>query len=437
MIDHSFRKNVKKKNKCKRLRIFQEVIMKRSINLLAILFLLALPLQVATAQSSSPGILLEEADLTTFPQVSLRFSAWDNSGLPLPTLGTVDIELREDNGSPFHPTQVKVDQQAALQVVLVLDISGSMTGQPLVDAQAAAARFLDRLRPGDQAALLAFSDAPNPDPAVLDPVREIGFTSDLGMLYDAIEGLQAGGYTHLYEAVSKSVRMLEVTPGGHRAVLLLSDGRNDPTEAGDPQEAIQLAQAAHIPLFVIGLGDQIDEPYLRQLASETGGVFRSAPHSSELAGLFGDMATLLKTQYLLTYTSGLPADGGSHVLSVKVNSTQGSTEAIMEFGPLPLAGIPTITLTPLPLPTATIQPPSPTPQPTSTPLPTFVEQLGQLWGYLLAAIIALGLGLWLVLWRNNRRHTKPEVCANCGFDLTGTSGACPQCGATRRLPKAK
>jgi len=412
--------------------------MKKSIHLLVILFLLALPLAKVKAQTGAPGLLLEEADLTTFPQVSLRFSAWDASGLPLPTLGTVDIELREDNGGPFHPTQVSVDQQAALQVVLVLDISGSMTSQPLADAQAAAARFLDRLRPGDQAALLAFSDAPNPELAVLDPAREIGFTSDLGMLYDAIEGLQAGGYTHLYEAVSKSVRMLEVTPGGHRAVLLLSDGRNDPTDAGDPQEAIQLAQAAHIPVFVIGLGDQIDEPYLRQLASETGGVFRSAPRSSELAGLFGDMATLLKAQYLLTYTSGLPADGGSHILNVKVNSTQGTTEAIMEFGPLPVEEIPTATTTQqLPKPTATSVPPTPTPLPTPIPAPTLLETLQQNWGIPLVVVVILGLGLWLILRKPRRPHPIPEVCANCGFDLTGTIGACPQCKDTRRLPKAK
>jgi hypothetical protein len=61
--------------------------------------------------------------------------------------------------------------------------------------------FLDRLTPGDQAALIAFSDSVNPDPSELNPEREVGFTSNLTPVYDMIENLQAQGGTHLYNAV--------------------------------------------------------------------------------------------------------------------------------------------------------------------------------------------------------------------------------------------
>jgi len=120
-----------------------------------------------------------------------------------------------------------------------------------------------------------------------------------------------------------------------------------------------------------------------------------------------------------------------------LNAAQGVAEATLEFGPLPAAAIPTITMTPLPLPTATLQPPPPTLQPTPTPLPTFIDQLRKYWGLPLAAVIAILVSLWLVLRRVSRPRPEPEVCANCGFDLTGTTGACPQCKDTRRLPKKK
>jgi hypothetical protein len=53
-------------------------------------------------------------------------------------------------------------------------------------------------------------------------------------------------------------------------------------------------------------------------------------------------------------------------------------------------------------------------------------------------LVNLGLALLFVLYFNRwNARPKPtaEQCAQCGFDLTGKSGPCPQCGGTRRLPK--
>jgi hypothetical protein len=232
--------------------------------------------------------------------------------------------------------------------------------------------------------------------------------------------------------MTKVVRMAAALPPGHRAILLLSDGRNEPANVGNPQEAVQLAHASNLPVFVIGLGNAIDEPYLRGLANGTGGLFRSAPKSSELANLFSDMAVLLKTQYLLTYTSSLPSDGGDHTLSVTLNTSAGSASAALGFGPLPLkpAPVPTQTI----VATATSVPPLPTqtPIPPTTHTGSFLENY---WGWIVAAIVAIGLGLWLSLRKTNRPRPRKEVCAQCGYDLTGVSGACPQCGGMKRLPK--
>lgn len=262
------------------------------------------------AQGPAVTLHLDWVDITAFPMVSVRLSVWDADGLPLVGLTPGDFTLQEDGGSPFHPAAAEVNLDAPLSVVLVLDVSQSMLGAPMDDAQEAAARFLNRLKQGDRAALIAFSDNLDPDPANLNPARELAFSANLDPMYDLIASLQAQGQTHLYNAAAKAVRLAAGEPEGHRAVLLLTDGRNEPTDLGDPEEAIQLAREANVPIFVIGLGSQIDEPYLRRLATETGGLFRAVPTSSELAHLFADMASLLKTQYLIMYQSTLPADGG-------------------------------------------------------------------------------------------------------------------------------
>lgn len=403
---------------------------------IALLLLASLvPAIPARAQGNDITLHIDQVDTTAWPVVTVHLNAWDASGLPLANLAPGDFSLREDGGAPFHPQTLQADTNTPLGVVLTLDISGSMAGAPLQDAKAAAARFLDRLKPGDRAALVAFSDPVDTDPNTFNPKRELAFTTDLTPVYDLVEGLSAQGQTQLYNAELKAVRMAAALPAGHRAVLLLSDGRNEPADVGDAQAAIKLAKQNNIPFFVIGLGDQIDESHLRNLANETGGLYRAAPRSSELAQLFDETATLLKTQYLLTYTSSLPADGASHNLGVSLNTPQGQAEAQMDFGPLPAAGSkPTATA----LPAATQTGSAPGQAAAQPPAVQPAAGSDQPWAWPLAAVIAIALvALLLFLRRKRRPAPTPEVCAKCGFDLTGATGACPQCSETRRLPKKK
>ena len=424
------------------------------------LSLLAFAAQPALAQEATPSVYLETVDTTAYPRVVVRLTAWGPDGLPLQGLAPQDFTLQEDGGAPLHPDFVAVNADSPLWVALVIDVSGSMQGQPLTDAKAAAARFLDRLESSDYAALLAFSEV-DPDPLSLDPAREIGFTSDLEPIYNTVENLQAGGGTYLYQATAKAVQWFLDKPAGHRAILVLSDGRNDPPTTGDPEEPIRLAQDAGVPVFVVGLGSQIDEPYLRRLAGETGGLFRSTPRSSELANLFADMAALLKTQYEVTYTSQLPADGQEHILSLALTYAGSTVTVERSMGPLPLIEATTIPTeapaieTPAQPEVATALPPASEPTATDKPADTIAATptetlpplmpltfMDYLVSYLPIIVIA-GLALvgvvvlLVVLFGRKKSRPKPEACAKCGFDMTGKTGACPQCGETRRLPKMK
>ncbi len=420
--------------------------------------LCGLPLIAAQAQSPSAAIFIDWIDYSRFPEVSIHLSAWDASGLPLSGLAAGQFTLQEDGGASFQADALSEDNQAPVWVALVIDVSGSMGGQPLDDAQDAAARFLDKLQPGrDQVALLAFSDPLAPQG--LDPQRELAFSTDLTPAYDLIEGLQASGQTQLYNAAAKAVGLFAGLPPGNRAILLLSDGRNEPAEVGEPAQAIELARQAHVPFFVVGLGNQIDLPYLQRLTGQTGGLFRAAPRSSELAQLYSEMAAVLKTEYTLSYTSNLPADGLGHTLKVQFNGPHGSAEAGLDFGPLPLIPPTNIPATQTSLPPSPTAVPSATPLllPTHTPIPAPTATASSppppsgiqiVLQFILASpiniILTLAIGggslalilrLLMRLMQGSQPKPGGEACAKCGYDLTGKTGACPQCGETRRLPK--
>jgi uncharacterized protein YegL len=406
--------------------------------LVACLSLLTLAASVPTI-----GFLIESISTQDFPTIEVRLSAWNAGGLPLAELEKNNFQISENGGTHFSPDEVLVDKNAPLSVILVLDISGSMIGQPLVDAKVAAARFLDRLTPGDQVALIAFSDSVNPDPSELNPDREVGFTSNLTPVYDLVENLPAEGGTHLYNAVTKAVRLAYDHPAGHRAVLVVSDGVNDPADVGDPQAPIQLAKDSNIPIFVIGLGYSLDEPYLRRLTAETGGVLRLTPRSSELAQTFDDMAALLKTQYVLTYTSGITSGADSLDLSIELNAlgSQATDNIIVvNIPPLPTP-MPTDLPTEPPTPTAT---PTEIPEPTNTPsalestdddpgslVSKFVRDMPVLgWGVLLLGIAGASI---LLIRVTKRKPVTLEKCARCGFTLPENASVCPQCGESRQI----
>lgn len=403
-------------------------------------FLLALLMSIiftsAAAAEAPITIHLSKVDATGFPAVSVEFSAWDLNGIPLADLKPEDVFIKEDDGAEFHPASLESDADAVLSVALVMDVSGSMTGQPLTDAKNAANRFLDKLNSKDQAAVIAFSEGVNSDPADLDRNREVGFSNDLTAAFNLIEGLSAGGGTEVYNAVEKAVGMTSQLNEGHRAVLLFTDGKNEPAEVGDAENAIRLAREANIPIFAIGLGGEIDEAYLARLTGETGGMVRLTPHSSELSSLFNQMAALLKTTYHMTYTSSLPADGGEHALNLRIVSKQGEGAVETGTGVLPKAAA-----------TATIDIPTPTMEPSATAAPVQAAAAAEParggeslfkdnWYWLVVILVPIFAGAAFVRYDRRKKMQFVEKCGRCGAELTGP-GPCPMCQSTKRMKVKK
>jgi len=412
----------------------------------------------SSAQSPDIFLKIESVDTSQFPTVTIRLSAWNADGLPLAHLEPELFFIQEDGGEPLKPASLEEISDAPLWVVLAIDVSGSMVGKPLTDAKVAAVRFLDHLSPGDHAALIAFSDPVDPDPASIDSNKEIVFSDDFTPLYDLIESLQTGGNTQLSNAALKSVRLFESAPEGHRAVLILTDGIEDTAAQTDPEATISLAQESDVPFFVVGVGNNLDLSYLQDLGYDTGGLFRAVPSSAELASLYGDMATLLKTQYELTYTSTLEADGSSHTLDIALKAEGDEAKASLDISPIKPEVEPDDSEvgqapeeTESPEVTAVVEPAEeetyPAPPPEDEPpniqdetlapeTDNFLEYVGDNpWTLAVAAVVLVGGG-WL-LFRPRKPMPIPEVCAKCGYDMTGREGPCPQCGETRRLPKDK
>lgn len=281
----------------------------------AVAVLCCLSLLVSTASPASAqgplAVQLVGVDASSFPVLTATVSVADASGLPVGGLPAASFRATA-NGRPVPVLQVRtaLDAGAGIAVVLAVDVSGSMQGDPLAKAKQVARDFVARLTPADRAMLLVFSDGVS----VAQP-----FTANKDALYQAIDRLQAGGNTSLYDAVATAVESAAAAELPRRAVVLLSDGADFGGLSRTSREgSLAAASGRGVPFFTVGVGPQPDREYLGQLAARSQGRAMWAPTPADLPPVFEEVHALLRSQYLLQIDLGADARAGTYDLQVEV-----------------------------------------------------------------------------------------------------------------------
>lgn len=284
---------------------------------------------------------VDAVDTTAHPTTRALVTVTDENGIPVRGLDAKAFEITEDSRGPIAPTQVEEvpNQKAAVSVMVVLDLSGTMRGQPLQAAKQALAQFLGSLlnepNDPDRAAFIGFAHQVNvTDQSFGQGASEVAFTNDMGKLLNVINFVDVDtttGGTPLYDAIYRAIKITSQQPG-RRAVVVITDGKDQGSTltASDP---IDEANRHRIPIFPVGLSTgRLDSQYLQRLAVRTGGQYQATQSPNELAQLFQNVLVQLKDQYVLTYASQIAnVDGQPHTLSVQVTSAKGSSNAKITY----------------------------------------------------------------------------------------------------------
>jgi len=158
------------------------------------------------------------------------------------------------------------EEVVAKDVMLVLDISGSMEGEKLEQAKEALRFVLERLNPNDRFNILTFNDTIDTYAETLRSAERAGEAEDF------VDDLRADSGTNINDALLEALRLL---PGERpELVIFLTDGQ--PTVGiQDPDTIIGNVSDAVTPstrLFVFGVGDDVNTVLLDTLAEENRGV---------------------------------------------------------------------------------------------------------------------------------------------------------------------
>jgi VWFA-related protein len=277
-------------------------------------FALATP-GAADPQRSS-GALDKHGTVPTFA-VGVRNVNLDvlvtRGGRPIAGLSAKDF-IVTDNGVR-QEVEIVAHEDTAVDAILALDTSASVSGKRLVALQLAAHAFVDALWPTDSITLIGFATS-------LRLAASAGVTR--AATHVAIDEFRGSGSTSLIDAIYAS--LLTSDPRrGRPLVLVFSDG----LERGSwltPEAVRAVARSTDAVIDYVSVGDE-PRLFLEDVAEDTGGRGWSARSDRDLREAFVTALEDFKSRYRLRYEPRGVSLPGWHALSVKLDGAKGQVRA--------------------------------------------------------------------------------------------------------------
>ena len=202
-----------------------------------------------------------------------------------------------------------------LDIILCIDVSGSMTSEDFSPNRMEAAKreaieFVYH-RPTDRIGVVIFSG---------ESFTMCPLTTDRAAVIAQINAIRPGllqDGTAIGSGLATSVERLKSSPSKSKIVILLTDGVNNGGLI-DPITAKEIAKAMGIKVYTIGIGTEgyapmpgvdgqttqekagIDEKLLKDIATSTGGLYFRATDNASLDSIYQNIDTLEKSKVEVT-----------------------------------------------------------------------------------------------------------------------------------------
>ncbi len=251
--------------------------------------------------------------------VMMHATVRDHAGHAVADLTQQDFQVSKDG----KPQEIRIfrHEDSPVTIGLVVDHSGSMRNK-LNQVTTAARTFVRASNRADKMFVVNFNEKVS-----LGLGAEGRFSDSAEELSNAIWSARPVGKTALYDAILEALRGLEKDSGEKKALIVISDGGDNASEAS-LDRILTLAEQSNALIYTIGIFDEGDADrnpkVLRRLAQETGGEAYFPAELGETVQICERIARDLRDQYTIGFFSSNGKAGAYHTLRLTAQSkTQG------------------------------------------------------------------------------------------------------------------
>lgn len=261
--------------------------------------------------------------------VNVYATVIDSTGRYIGGLTKNDFQVEED-GKRQTLTHFSQDQDSPITVGIVFDKSGSMVNK-IRTATDAVDHFAKTVHKDDDIFIIAFDSQ-------VSVIQD--FTSDRSKLTKALNRMEAGGGTALYDALESGLEKIRGGAHNKRAILLITDGQDtdSQTSFSTTRQSIRESELLVYALGISpnstaaqaspgrpGLGgrDTVNMDVLKLFAADSGGRAYQVSENmlrgqnSQFERILSQIAEELRSQYTLGYYPTHGDDGQFHNITVR------------------------------------------------------------------------------------------------------------------------
>ena len=247
---------------------------------------------------------IQSINSSDFPKIETKITVFSRK--PVPELSKDNFKVKED-GHQISDFSVKVDAEPVF-ISLVLDRSGSMV-RAMPTLKRAAYDFIKKMDERAYVQLISFSS---------DIKKHTSFSNVPTYFKKQISRLEPFGATALYDAVNEGLMSLYDYPTKSRKVLVAFTDGNDQNAKHTGRQStltvkklVKRARKTGIPLYLIGLGGEVNQRLMDKMAKLTGGVYLHANDTAKLAAVFRRVAKMVELGYEISYQTPNPKYDGT------------------------------------------------------------------------------------------------------------------------------
>ncbi len=251
--------------------------------------------------------------------VLVPVSVSDASGKPVRDLTAEDFVIEEE-GRAQTIASLGEPGNVPVEIALLFDVSGSISGQFAFEQQAAVRFIKEVLKPSDAVSIFSIGATPK----IVKTRTTNGEEATTGLM--SIEPVKEP--TAFFDTAVEAALYLGKTAGSRRVLVVISDGEENYSEHYKLNDALRELQKNDCLFYSINpTGSSLSlnsisvrgQSVMESMASETGGKAFVPEKISDLQAVFRQIADELQAQYLLGYYStDERADGGFRQIKVQV-----------------------------------------------------------------------------------------------------------------------